>query len=94
MMYYKLSARELEILDGQRQIILGTLLEHQNSGKPRNQKPPFLIVPFDPSGLVCIIQIEDEIRKPETTSNENRKSQKRCNKHLHSKASSGNNFIH
>jgi hypothetical protein len=86
-MYFKLSARELEILDSQRQVILGTLLQHQSSGRPRNQKPPFLVVPFDPSGLICIIQIEEEVRKSETTLNENKERQQRCNKHLHSNVS-------
>ena len=80
MMYFKLSARELEILESQRQIILGTLLQHQTSGRARTQKPPFLVVPIDPSGLVCIITLEED---PSQQNSADKKS--RCNKHLHSK---------
>ena len=79
-MYFKLSAVELEILENQRQIILGTLLQHQTSGRVRNQKPPYLVVPFEPSGLVCIITVDDETQKTKVE----QKSSK-CAKHIHSK---------
>ena len=56
----------------------------QASGRARNQKPPYLVVPFDQSGLVCVIQIEDEPRRSKKLTMGQRK---RCNKHLLAKVS-------
>ena len=53
----------------------------QISGRDRNQKPPFLVVPLDQSGLMCIIQIDDESARSKLVENHSF----RCNKHLNAK---------
>lgn len=42
-MYYKLSARELEILERHREAILDNFIQHQKSGKETHHKPPVLV---------------------------------------------------
>ena len=78
-MHFKLSVRELEILDKDRIKILKRLRQshlngstHQpSSSAKRPMKPPILVVPLDESRLFCVIQTCDDFdHDEEQNSNE------------------------
>lgn len=56
-MHFKLSARELEILDD-REVILSRLRDSQNK-RVKSLKPPILVVPTDKSRLVSVIERDE-----------------------------------
>lgn len=61
-MHFKLSARELEILDD-RQKILAKLRESQER-RNKTLKPPILVVPQDDSHLMAVIERCDDFPEP------------------------------
>ena len=77
-MYFKISARELEVLESERETILRTLRNCQKS-KPRGKpmKPPILVVPLDATKLVCIIEDLSEDEDEDEAEVERRNSRRR-----------------
>lgn len=89
-MRFKLSVRELEILDKDRIKILTKLREshldktsskgkhNKSSSKKKPMKPPILLVPLDDSRLFCIIQTCDEY--DEATENKSKEQEEAAEK--------------
>lgn len=61
-MHFKLSARELGILED-REAILSRLRDSQDKRTKKTLKPPILVVPEDKSRLICVIERDDSFEK-------------------------------
>jgi len=59
IMYYKLSAIELELLARDRRKILRQFQENQETRR-KSLKPPILVVPYEESELICFITRDQE----------------------------------
>ena len=67
-MHFKLSARELEILED-REVILSRLRDSQDK-RVKTLKPPILVVPTDKSRLVCVIERDERFSEKDKADGE------------------------